>query len=156
MKSSVTTSVAAAVVLAAMYMPWRQMSGDLTFMGMSLPKGEGMPFGQPVLTITGWNGHISLFGMEWPNWITLVAASILAIWSANEALIGRRAGAWLLAIFGLTYCLGTALILLTREGGKLGIGVLVVAIAFVVIIVQLARSRKTLDGQVITLAGADV
>ncbi len=139
---ALTISVAAAVVLVAAFMPWGQIKGNLTVGGMELPTSAGLPFLQTNMTLTGWNGNLTLMGMKIPNWTTVLIAGILAVWAWADPSIGRKGGAYVLALCGLAFGVGSALILNFAKGGQLGIGVLVVMCCFVVILATLLGSRK--------------
>jgi hypothetical protein len=97
------------------------------------------------LTVTGWNGTLTLLAIDVPNWMTALAAGILALWSWVDANISRKAGAYLLAIYGFIHCLYAAVILVSSERGVLGVGPLVVAVGFAVILGMLAKDRRRLS-----------
>jgi hypothetical protein len=152
MKFSVGVTIAAVLIFAAAFMPWGEIRGALN---APSPFGNDAPFGgnpfqgmQMTLTVTGWNGHITLGGLEMPNWLVVpVAASVAAlcwlkaasIWNAPSAVL-FAAASWGLLQAGITVA-----ILIGSEGGSAGVGSFLTVLAFLgmlVVLVQQARSPK--------------
>ena len=149
-KVAIGVSSAAAFILAAAFMPWGEIRG--TPMVRS-PFGDGGPFGggpfgdmQITLTITGWNGSITLGGLKLPNWLAVLAAACVAaiswlralgVWTAPSFVPFAFAG------YGLLHA-GFALVaLMGSNRGSAGVGSLLTASAFVGMLVVLVRQLRS-------------
>ena len=152
---AIGVTIASVLIFAAAFMPWGEISA-IPAINSNSPFGGSFPFpGNPfprmnlTITITGWNGSISLGGLSLPNWLVVLASAgvatlcwlkVASVWDAPSALLFALAG------YGLLHT-GVALFTLMGSGkSSAGVGSFVTALAFigiVVILVQLVRSPKT-------------
>ncbi len=154
-KVAIGVSLAAAFIFAAAFMPWGEIRATPE---VQSPFGDGGPFGgglfgdmQITLTITGWNGNVTLGGLKLPNWLAVLAAACVAaaswlramgVWTAPSFVPFTFAG------YGLLHA-GFALVaLMGSDQGSAGLGSLLTALAFVgmlVVLVQQLRSTAHAD-----------
>jgi hypothetical protein len=143
-KCAIGVSVAAVVVLIASFMPWGELRGT-----PNAPLGGALFQGMNLsLTMTAWNGNITILGLKIPNWLVVVAASAAALISWLKALsvwqahIGLSVG---LTVYGFLHACWVLVSLGASDDGSIGIGSLLTAAAFVamvVLVVQEARSPR--------------
>jgi hypothetical protein len=94
-----------------------------------------------AVTLTGWNGHVTLFGVESPNWAVVAAALVLLSLGVLELTQRWRAPLWLkivLAAYGTVH-LG-AMIIILLDKGTLGIGGLAALACFIAILFLCLKS----------------
>ncbi|MEW6747085.1 MAG: hypothetical protein AB1486_30485 [Planctomycetota bacterium] len=147
--SSIGVSILAALIFGAAFMPWGEIRSKSPFpspLGDAFPI-EGIRFGdvQMTLTMTGWNGTVSPFDVDLPNWlVVLAAAGITALcwlrassaWSVSPIVLLA------LAAYGLLHA-GFALVMLAAsDEGSVGVGSLITAIAFSGILVSLVKQMR--------------
>ena len=150
---AIGVTIASVLVFAAAFMPWGEISAIPT---INSPFGGSFPFpGNPfpgvniTITVTGWNGSITVGGLSLPNWLVVLAAAGAAtlcwlkaasVWDAPSAVPFSLAG------YGLLHT-GVALITLIGSGkGSVGVGSVLTVLAFIgiiVILVQLVRTPNT-------------
>lgn len=130
-KYAVGISAAAALVLAAAFMPWGEVA---TSPELETPFGE-VEFRAIELqaTFTAWNSYLPLGDARIPNWLVVVAAvgAVLLSWC-------RAAAVWsspvvvplLVAGYGLAHSLYLVGWLIVSDNGRLGIGSVLTLIAF--------------------------
>jgi hypothetical protein len=150
MKLAIGVTIAAVLIFAAAFMPWGEIRG---IPKVQSPFGNDFPFGdnffqgmQMTFTITGWNGHITLGGLELPNWLVVLAAAGAAVlcwlkagsvWDAPSAVLFAVAG------YGLLHAGFALVILMSSDQGSAGVGSFLTVLAFIgmlVVLVQQARS----------------
>lgn len=121
--------VAAVAIVVASFLPWGV--GEVGNLGMVIPKR---------VAITGWTGRIVLMGVEIPNFMTIVAALVLAVWSLRDPLLGRKGLAPVLAVYGLLHGLFAARFTVLGGGGGRGwpTGALLATAAFVGILLSMS------------------
>ncbi len=152
MKFAIGVTVAAVLIFAAAFMPWGEVRGTAKAQS---PFGDDSPFGgnpfggiQMTLTITGWNGHVTLGGLKLPNWLVVLAAAGVAALCWLKALSVWYAPAFVafaLAAYGLLHAGFALVILMSSDQGTAGVGSFLTALAFIgilVILVQQVRSPK--------------
>jgi hypothetical protein len=133
---AVWASVATVLVFAAAFMPWGVIRGTPSASSFNGPAGEffgSNPFGgmTVTLTVTGWNGTVTLAGISLPNWtVVLLAAAVTALaWLVvTDAWQPPRYLGPALAVLGLLQVLLTLLVLAGSEKSSLGIGILATAV----------------------------
>ena len=122
-------TVAAVGVLAASFMPWGEIRGGGAGPFGAMLEGLGLS-----LTVTAWNGSITVLGVKIPNWLVVVAAAgaavvawlkVARVWEPPAALLYALAG------YGLFHSVWVVLALMFSSRGALGIGSLLTAAAFV-------------------------
>jgi hypothetical protein len=75
MKFAIGVTMVAVLIFAAAFMPWGEVRGTPQ-VGNDLPMGGDLLQGWRVtVTITGWNGYITLGGLKLPNWLVVLAAA---------------------------------------------------------------------------------
>ena len=116
---------ASGFVLLGSFLPWLSFRTDIP---LDLPGdySEMQAFMKQAMTITGWRGNVTLFGITMPNWLVPIAAVLVALTTA-----GRATGTWDaprglsigLAVF-CTVHLGTLLLVsgANLEATRLGFG----------------------------------
>ncbi|RYG44787.1 hypothetical protein EON79_14165 [bacterium] len=135
-ENAVGVSVAGAMVLLASFLPWGTIRAT-----PKLPfDTPGSPFGKNPfeafsmkVDITGWNGTSTLAGITVPNWFTVALAGmvVVIVWlRATDAWHPPKYLAPVLATVGLLQSMTVLLALSTGEGGSVGIGVILAAVAF--------------------------
>jgi len=147
-KSAIGVTIAAALILAAAFMPWGEIRGaPMSLFGSDFPFGESAFHGTELtITITGWNGHITLGGLSLPNWLVVLAAAGVAIlrwlkassvWDAPSAVPFGLAG------YGLLHAGLAAVVLMGSARSSAGVGSFLTALAFIGILVILAKQART-------------
>jgi hypothetical protein len=150
MKSAIGITIAAVLIFAAAFMPWGEIRGTpkihSPFQG-DFPFG-GSPFQgmQMTITVTGWNGNITLGGLKLPNWLVVLAAAGVttlcwlkasSVWDAPPAVL------FALAAYGLLHA-GFALVaLIASDEGSAGVGGFLTALGFIGILVILVQQVRT-------------
>ncbi|MGO9111567.1 MAG: hypothetical protein ACLP9L_20270 [Thermoguttaceae bacterium] len=150
---AIGVTIASVLIFAAAFMPWGEINAIPTInspFGGSFPiPGNPFPGMNLTITITGWNGSITVGGLSLPNWLVVLASAGVAtlcwlkatsVWDAPVAVLFALAG------YGLLH-IGVALLTLMGSGkSSAGVGSLLTALAFIgiiAILVQLVRSPKT-------------
>jgi len=131
------------LILAAAFMPWGQRSGVEPHV---LPLGENklvsydagpFPSTKPSLTMTGWNGRLTLVGLELPNWLVVLAAAtvavlywlkVLSLWPAPAFLVFAVAG------YGVLQAVITFVVLVRSYGASPGVGLLLTLFCFICVL----------------------
>ena len=128
---AIWTSIAAVVVFMAAFMPWGEVQGTpmTSFHGPAADFFGSNPFGGMTVTVTlnGWNGTVTLAGIQLPNWtVVLLAVMVTALaWLVvSDAWQPPRFLAPALATLGLLQVLLTLLVLAGSGNSSLGIGIL--------------------------------
>jgi hypothetical protein len=144
---AILTSTVAVLILLGAFMPWGQIHGQPVVQGHGLPYAGGHPFmgGRMSLTVTGWNGTLTLAGLSLPNWLVVLATAGVAVlcwmrassvWQAPTALPIALAG------YGLVHT-GFFTILLAASGdASLGVGSVVSTLAFMILLGILIRQAS--------------
>jgi hypothetical protein len=141
---SVGLLIACGVVVVASFLPWGSVPARFNFGDMKIPFGDFAPFGNMMLTITGWNGHLSLAGLTMPNWVVVVGALAVAafhglaaasVWSAHP-LVNPA-----IAAYGLLHVLALAAILLANKGG-INVGLVATLAAYATILAILVGQSR--------------
>ena len=143
-KRAIGVSIAAAVVFIGAFLPWGEVSAGPT---LDLPGGSAhLPLFSA--TMTGWNGHITVLGMKIPNWLVVVVAVAAAglcwlrtmdVWPVSTTIPAVLAG------YGLLHA-GWVVVVLGASGrGSVGIGAIVVALAFVGMLVAVLKQDRVLS-----------
>ena len=140
------TTIAAVLVFGAAFMPWGSITAVPTF---DMPGFPGSSFTQGMfassemtLTVTGWNGKLTIGALELPNWAVVLAAACVAAFAwARAYSVGRPSLLVLLgiALYGVLHSIGWMAVALGSGKGSLGIGVLLTTVCFVGMIVPVAR-----------------
>jgi hypothetical protein len=148
---SVGLLAACAVVVVASFLPWGSIPATVNFGDMPLP----IPiFNDVRLTVTAWNGHLTLPGVKLPNWLVVVGAVAIAafhslavssVWRAHPLVsVG-------LAAYGVLHPLALAVSLLGNKG-TIEIGLIATLTAYVaalvILIKGLRRGRKGVAAEV--------
>ena len=97
------------------------------------------------MTITGWNGSMTVSGIALPNWLVVVAAAAVAglAWlRAGAVWTAPRPVPFVLAGYGLVHAAGSAFVRMASDRGAAGIGSLLSAATFVGMLVILARQSR--------------
>jgi len=150
--SAIGVTIASVLIFTAAFMPWGEIRATPT---LNSPFGGGFPFGDSpfsgmtmTITITGWNGNITLGGLTLPNWLVVLAAAGVAtlcwlkaatVWDAPRAVLFALAG------YGLLHAGFALLVLMSSGKGSAGIGSLLTALAFIAILVILVRQGSRSD-----------
>lgn len=134
---AVGVTIAAVVIVVASFLPWGEIRGGADTLSGAIFQGLGLS-----LTVTAWNGHITLLGIKLPNWlvvVTAVAAAALVWIRAAKAWEPPHALLYALAGYGLFHSAWVLLVLMFSNEGSAGIGSLATAAAFVGMLVALRR-----------------
>lgn len=142
----VGTTIAAVLVLAAAFMPWGSITAVPTlempmFPGSTLTKGT-FSSTEMTWTVTGWNGKLTIGGLELPNWAVVLAAGCVAALAWARAYSASRPSVFVLlgiAGYGVLHTLGWMAVMLGSGKGALGFGALLTTVCFVGMIVPRAR-----------------
>ena len=126
-------------------MPWGTVK-------IQSPFGDGSLFGstlfqdmQLTLTVTGWNGNVSLGGLELPNWLVVLGAigvtalcwlKACSVWEASAVV------PFALAAYGLFHAAFVWVALMSSDEGSAGVGSFLTAVAFVAILVVLVQQVR--------------
>ncbi|MGA2620012.1 MAG: hypothetical protein ABSF26_20540 [Thermoguttaceae bacterium] len=151
--SAIGVTIVSVLIFAAAFMPWGEIRATPA---INLPFGGNFPLGgnplsgmNMTITITGWNGSITLGGLSLPNWLVVLASAGVAalcwlkaasVWDAPSAVLFALAG------YGLLHTGVAWLALMGSDKSSAGVGSFLTALAFIgilVILVQQARSPKT-------------
>ena len=145
-KCAIGVTVSTAVVFAAAFMPWGEVSGTATIQSLF---GDGSPFGdspfqgmQLTLTMTGWNGSISPGGLELPNWLVLLGAIAVTALCWLKACSVWEAPAvvpFALAAYGLIHAAFLLVTLMSSDRGSAGVGSFLTVVAFLGILCLLIQ-----------------
>ncbi len=123
-------------------MPW----GALPVTSMSGPLGAmfgslGSFMGQPImLTLTGWQGSLTLAGVSLPNWLAVVAgvcAGALGFARISGTAPVKRAVPIALAAYALAHV--SLLMLMLTSGGSVGAGALLTEGALIAMLITLLK-----------------
>lgn len=155
------------------YIDEERPSGNLVFHNNVIYKRDDLPFslqnkapvlqfqnGKPILQfqdkktdttvkeITGtlWNGSLSVYGVEIPNWLIVIAAILVALSAWVKALSGWKAYlpfSICLSIYGLLHSGLSLVSFATSRNGSMGIGLYLSAGAFFIMLVLLAKEGFT-------------
>lgn len=149
-KLAIGVSIAAVLVFAAAFLPWGEIraapqlrapfGGDFPFPGGMF---EGM---QMTLTITGWNGNITLVGLKLPNWLVVLAAggvTALCWLKASSVWDAPPAVSFVVAAYGLLHAGFALVVLILASEGSPGVGVILTGLAFIAILVILAQQVRS-------------
>ncbi len=128
------------LIVVAGFLPWGQIRGaPASPVPLISDAFEGM-----AITITVWNGSISLGGLDLPNWLTVVAAFAVvgAYWLRELAVLAVPVALMVvIAAYGILHTLFAVTILTLSDEGSPGTGAVLSALFFVGMIVLLIRSR---------------
>lgn len=91
----VMTLTACAVVVTAAFLPWATISGTLTVNsvggapvdqadGLARMLAESLGGRSTTFTLTGWQGYAGIEGVQFPNWLVVVAALFVAAFALME------------------------------------------------------------------------
>ena len=105
-------------------------------------------FGGITISINAWSGHLTLAGLQLPNWLPIIAAA-----GAAAAAYARSTGAQLpailplaLMIYALAHVAIFGLILLGSGRGSLGIGTIATLLALFALLRAIMSASKKSDG----------
>jgi FtsH-binding integral membrane protein len=140
---AISVTVAAAAVVVAAFMPWGTIRATPAI-------SIGGPFSNPfegmavTMTLTGWDGTLTLAGMAVPNWVVVALALATAgvVWlRATETWHPPRGLPLGLALLGCAHVAGILAVLAFSGKGTIGIGAVIAAIAFVAMSVVCRQFR---------------
>ena len=126
----ISLSAACAVVVFASFLPWVTFRANISFAG-DMP---GMQeFLDQTMTINGWEGHITLFGLTLPTWMVPIAAAVVAMlaWLRSADIWESSRGIGIaLAVFCILH-LGVLLVVVgaNQQSVRLGFGSILAAMA---------------------------
>jgi hypothetical protein len=143
---AIGVTIAAVLIFAASFMPWGQIQATPTF---NMQFGENSLFADKffsgveiTMTMTGWNGSITLGGLSIPHWLVVLVSAGVAVlcWlKATSVWVAPQVVFFLLAAYGLVHA-GIALIALMASGkGSPGIGLFLTILAFIGMLLILVR-----------------
>lgn len=130
------------VVVIASFIPWGTFQAtNTTFSGS--PFGGFNPFmGMPLfITMTGWQGNLSLAGVSLPNWLVVVAAlGAAALGYVRSAGLGEvnRAACVAPLIYGILHVVLLVLVMSANKG-TIGFGAILTIVALVAMLVSLFK-----------------
>ena len=150
---AIGVTIATVLIFAAAFMPWGEIRGTLE---IALPFGEDSPLGRELsegmsrmfgakevtVTVTGWNGYITLGRLKLPNWLVVLAAAGVAafswlraqsLWPAPPALLFALAG------YGLLHSGDALVTFMTSSKSSAGVGSFLTVLGFVGILAGLVR-----------------
>lgn len=135
-KYAIGISAAAALVVAAAFMPWGEVTASPA---IETPIGE-VEFRalEMTVTITGWNGHLNFGAMRIPNWLVVVAAAgaVLLTWCRSLSVWNAPVLVPLLvAGYGLAHAVYVVVGLIVSDRGTVGIGSVLTALSFAAMLV---------------------
>ncbi|HEX5322454.1 MAG TPA: hypothetical protein VFW40_01620 [Capsulimonadaceae bacterium] len=133
-----------ALVFVAAFLPWATVQGSPALSIGGFPMGN-MSISMP-LTLTGWNGSLTMAHIQFPNWLVIAAALGIAIVATLRAAgyqQAPRAVEWVLAIYGALYMLAFLAFMLNTNA-TLGIGCILTLVAFIGLIIALAGQHRAL------------
>lgn len=117
------------LVFVAAFMAWGSFRA-VPNLGAPLPDGVTPP--EMTFDITGWNGHLDLFGLRLPNWLVVVAALAVGVmgWLRTSGTAEPPSG---LAVTLCAYCalhslIMNAILALGRQGA-VGVGGVITTLA---------------------------
>ncbi len=132
-KPPIAETIAAGIVLIAAFMRWASIVG--------MP--DNIPLVEPIaLSITGWSGYVTVAGMQFQNWLVIVAAAVAVLGSwlgAYRVWELARACSLVSIAYGLFHT-GLAWFIFTRHG-QVDAGLVVTIAAFVVLLILTLRTR---------------
>ncbi len=130
------------VVVVASFIPWGTFQAtNTTFSGS--PFGGLNPFmGMPLLiTMSGWQGDLTLAGMSLPNWLVVItalgAAALGYIRFAGLGNVNRNICVALLA-YGIFH-IGLLMLILAGKG-SIGFGAILTLVALVAMMISLFKT----------------
>ncbi len=119
------------LILVASFMPWGTLQASFGFLGWQ------------TITVSGWNGHFTLEGIESPNWMAVLCGLALGVFAVlRNHLIWRAPTALcvILCLYGILHLGFTVGILSTNDNGQLGIGSVLTLGAFLALFVLTIKS----------------
>jgi hypothetical protein len=144
-----------ALVIVASFMTWATVQAHPTLSIGSFPLGNmGMNFSM-TMTVTAWNGSLTLLQVQTPNWLIVPAAVVVALVAALRAFGFKQASPvieWVLSIFGVLYMIAFVL-MIVDGGGTLGIGSILTLIAFIGMVVSIVLQSRAKRSPASPLAG---
>jgi hypothetical protein len=149
-KFPIGITIAAVVIFAAAFMPWGEIRSTPKIQS---PFGGDFPFGgspfqgmQMTITITGWNGNITVGGLKLPNWlVVLAAAGVTALCWLKASSIWAAPSAVLLALaaYGVLHAGFALVVLMGSSEGSAGVGTVLTGLAFIAILVILVKQVRS-------------
>jgi hypothetical protein len=138
----IVTLILAALIVIAAFVPWGEIRGTPSFSGGFAPM-----FGEVRLTMTGWNGNLTVAGVQLPNWLTVVAAVavVFGVWLTVLGILPIPLAALIVvAAYGLLHTAFLLILLATSNDGSPGLGAALTAVLFAIMLAVLIRNKDAL------------
>jgi hypothetical protein len=144
--TAIAATIATALIIAASFMPWGELRGAIDIQS---PFGDDFRFmndalnAQFAVTVTAWNGTLTLGGLKLPNWLVVVAAVAVAAFCWLKATGTWPAPRWLSLLLVAYGVLHTLFFTLTVAfNGTAGVGALLTILGFIALLVILLRDPQ--------------
>jgi hypothetical protein len=137
-------TVLALLVFVLAFLPWGELRVTQRLFDGPLLGGTLRMDLAPVVTLDGWNGHVTVLGVELPNAIVVLAALAVALLCWLERTAPLSAPAWLLVVlvaYGIGHTARVVLALSKAAEATVGAGSVLTLACWIGMAVVLVRTR---------------